>query len=82
MKFIGQGTPNPCLHRFEEGPTGEAHELCHGLFDAGGMADAGKILGNLFVADILALDEYAVEIEDESAKPQLRSPNRAVPTRT
>jgi hypothetical protein len=46
------------------------------------MADAGQSLGDLFVADIFALDQNAVEVEDQTRNFQLRSPNRAVPTRT
>ena len=60
----------------------QAHELVHRLLDAGRMADRGQIVGDLPVAGIFALDQHAVEVEDDGIELHARSPNRAVPTRT
>jgi hypothetical protein len=46
------------------------------------VPDRGEIIRNLAVADIFALDQHAVEVEDQGLELQLRSPNKAVPTRT
>jgi hypothetical protein len=56
--------------------------MVHGLFDAGRVAVAAQEIGDLRVARPLALQQDAVEIEDEAVEPQPRSPNKAVPTRT
>jgi hypothetical protein len=56
---------------------GQAHEVAPSPLDAGRMADAGQIIGDLLVADIFAFDQHAVEVEDEPIEPQLRSPNKA-----
>ena len=46
------------------------------------MADTGEKLGDLLIANIFTFDQHAVEVEDQPRESQLRSPNKAVPTRT
>jgi hypothetical protein len=56
--------------------------MLHRLLGRRRMPGAGEELGDLGIAGIFALQEDAVEIEDEPVEVQRRSPNRAVPTRT
>ena len=53
-----------------------------GLLGTGRQAVAGEDLGQRRVRDDLAVDDDAVEIEDDGLESQPRSPNSAVPTRT
>jgi hypothetical protein len=46
------------------------------------VAERGQRFGEGGVGDHLAVDDDAVEIEDDGVELQRRSPNKAVPTRT
>ena len=59
---------------------GQAHEVVHRLCDAGRVTDRGQIVGDLLVAGVLALDQHAVEVEDQQAVRHARAPNSAEPT--
>ena len=52
------------------------------LFGRDGVAERGQRFGEGGVGDHLAVDDDAVEIEDDGVELQRRSPNKAVPTRT
>lgn len=56
--------------------------MLHRLLGRGRMPGAGQELGDLRIARIFALEQDAVEIEDEPVEVQRMSPNKAVPTRT
>ena len=47
-----------------------------------GMAGRGQEFGDLAIAVIFALDQHAVEVEQDRGELHARSPNKAVPTRT
>lgn len=60
----------------------EADIALGGLLRAGRMAELRQRFGEEAVGQDLAVDDDSVEVEDEPAEAQDRSPNRAVPTRT
>ena len=52
------------------------------LFGRDPVAERRQRLGESGVGDDLAVDDDSVEVEDDGFELQIRSPNRAVPTRT
>lgn len=60
----------------------EAYVALDRLLGRSGMPEVGQRLGEDGVGQDLAVDDDAVEIEDDGLEPQRRSPNKAVPTRT
>lgn len=77
-----EGAPDLRLYDDAHVPPVEADIALDGLFQGGRMAKLGQSVGEYGVGQDLAVDDHSVEIEDQGLELQLRSPNRAVPTRT
>lgn len=67
-----------------KGILGKSHEQRHGLLCRCRVPLIGKISGNRAIVLKLAVDQHAIEIEDDRTETHAypRGPNNAVPTRT
>ena len=82
MELCGQRRADPGLDRVDELLAAKAHIIFQRLFDAGAVTEVGQQLSELAVALEFALEQHAVEIEDDRLRCAHQSSNSAVPTRT
>ena len=80
MELGWQRPADTRLDRGDELRAREADESLQRFLDAGAVAEVGQKLGKHSIALELALEQHAVEIEDDRLGHW--SSNRAVPTRT
>ena len=80
VKFRRQRPAHPPFKRVEKLRPAVADELLDCVLDAGPVAEVGQELGEQAITLEFALEQHAVEIEDDSSRHQ--SSNNAEPTRT
>ena len=85
----GQRAADEILHTVEEVLAGQPHEAGHRFVRRDRMAVRGQEIGDMLVAEELALDQHAIEIEQQRveidhapASGGVRAPNSADPMRT
>jgi hypothetical protein len=76
---------DPALDRVDELRPGESHEVRHRFVGRRRMAGSGEPLRDVSVADRFAVDQDAVEVEQQRVERHAatpRAPNSALPMRT